>query len=152
MLKEPKVMRTIEPSQAVRHQYRDALIRIERRIDHDNEGQFLTVPIALVPLPCGGTAILELEAFEELMRQGFSDQWWAHPNGNKHAYVRTTHVAHGGRMFTVARLLAGGEHFTRTRYLDKNPLNLRVDNLKVGEGYSKGSEAFVMMDPANQDF
>lgn len=144
-------MLTIKPSLMPHHKYRTPFITYEARHDLTDMSRIIRVALAIVPLPCGGEAATELDAFNDLMDRAFSNQWWGHSNGGPNIYVRTTHRDHPGKMFTVARLLAGGERCTRTRYRDHDTFNLRRDNLKVREGYSKGHEADAMTAPAGLD-
>ena len=144
-------MHTLKPSLVPQPEYRRPFITYENRPDPDHEGKQIEVAIANVPLAGIGGQVAQLDAkdFDLLMEKGLSDQWWWHSNGMRHAYVRTGHLTSPGKMFTVARLIAGGQWGTRVRYRDGNALNLRRDNFKVREGYSKGREAAAMAETAD---
>lgn len=146
-------MHMLKPS-LIRHpEYRKPFLSYENRPDPDNKGEQIEVAIANVPLAGTGGQVAQLDAedYDRLMGMGFSDQWWWHSNGMRHAYVRTGHMTSPGKMFTVARLIAGGQWGTRVRYRDGNARNLRRDNLKVREGYSKGHEASAMAETAGDE-
>lgn len=85
-----------------------------------------------VPLASGkGHAELFAKSFDTLTAAGFSPLWSLNSNGNGRAYVkaRTTN-----NQRTVARLITQAGPGQQVDYLDGNPLNLRLDNLKVRRG------------------
>lgn len=140
-------MDIIEPSLVPPSVYRCPFITYETRPDPADKTAMVTVALANVRLQTGHVAQLDLEDFNRLMRGGFSDQWFLHSNGGRNSYVRTTQAGVKDKLFTVARLIVGGTWGTRVRYRDRNSLNLRRSNFKVGEGFSKGHEADALANP-----
>lgn len=138
-------MHTIKHTLVPHAEYRKPTLMYETRPDPE-DGRSIQAAVVNVPLSNAQVAQIDLEDYNLLMEKGFSDQWWAHSNGGKHAYVRTSRLDAPGKLFTVARLIAGGQWGTRVRYRNGNPLDLRQSNLKVREGFSKGHEAAALAD------
>ncbi len=71
------------------------------------------------------------------MADGYSDRLFWHQNGSGAAYLRTTHAAAPRRTFIPARFILGAGYGKHVRYRDKDPRNLRRDNLACGAGFAK---------------
>lgn len=137
----------IEPSHVQPIKHREPGITRETRPDPtDDGGSIIAVWVVNVTLACGKVALIDLPDFNAIMRQGFSNQWWLHSNGRGRAYVRTTRNDAPGVVATIGRLVTGGQFGTHVRYINKDPLDLRRNNLKVGDGASKGHEAAAMVE------
>lgn len=113
-------------------------------IPDTENGGLKTAFIVNVPLT-SGTVQCDLEPFNRLMDEGFSCLWFLHSNGGKKAYVRVPHRETPNRTLIVSRLLVGGRRGTHVRYVDGSPLNLRLSNLRMKEGFSKGHETAAII-------
>lgn len=107
--------------------------RVEIRRDPSGE------LVVLVPLTKDRTAVTTLAAFIGLMDAGISPNWCVNDNGQGTLYVRCERPRDfGGNKMMVARLIA--EPASRgfaVRYADRNPLNLRPDNLRLERGQTR---------------
>jgi hypothetical protein len=83
-----------------------------------------------VPLASGQEAILDIDAYHDLRRQGISGRWFAHPTGNGYRYVK---CQKGGAQVSVARLIVGAMPGEIVRYRNGDALNLLSSNLYVSK-------------------
>ncbi len=87
--------------------------------------------VVLVQLTKDRTAVTTLAAFIGLMEAGISPNWFSNGNGRGGVYVcAERQKAIGGNPVMVSRLLLVPPHRALVaRYRDRNPFNLRPDNL-----------------------
>ncbi len=121
--------------------------RIPRRpVIHttDTDGR----PIVLVPLANGARAKLFPRHYERLQRMGIGPNWYLNRAGTGQTYVRT-HIPAAlgwGNIAQVSRLIAcPGKPGFIVRHVDRDPLNLRLDNLRVvnSKTHAKAFEQFL---------
>lgn len=93
-----------------------------------------------VPLTGGAVAIVDAEDFDRLELMGFTGPWFLNSDGKGSAYVRTMLPGIGGNLGMVSRLILDTPRGKVIRYSDRNPLNLRRDNLVFDAGFSKQRE------------
>lgn len=91
--------------------------------------------VVLVRLTGGNIAVTTLAEFTSLMRAGISPNWFSNGNGQGNAYVCSSQpngTIHSpvmiARLLTVPRRLG-----LVVSYKDRNPFNLRPDNLMLEE-------------------
>lgn len=104
--------------------------------------------IVRVPLPNGQHAKLLRRHWEKLQRMGIGPNWYLNRAGTGQYYVRTVvPAAFGwGNLAQVSRLIAcPGKAGAIVRHIDHDPLNLRLDNLKVisSKTHAKAREQFL---------
>jgi hypothetical protein len=107
--------------------------------------------VIVVPLQASwGCARLFEEDFQRLIDAGLSPFWSYNSNGGGVSYVRAS--LSGGRcgeQVSLARLVAGAKKGQRVRYRDRDPRNLRSDNLYIERGYSRRHDrALVAVRPS----
>jgi hypothetical protein len=101
-------------------------VLITHEMDEDGE-----TPIVLVPLVnSDGKAILYQEDFNKLIALGLDPRWRINQG---QVYVR------GKKKISIARLILDTQEHERVSYRDKDPLNLRRNNLgnRPGRGTEK---------------
>lgn len=109
----------------------------------DADGQQL-VHIALANTDQRAT--LYVEDYQRLMDAGFSPNWQHAADGQGNAYATLSAYNPQGVdcLVPVARLIAGAEAGQTVRYADRNPLNLRIENLKLMRGTARyGATAWL---------
>lgn len=79
----------------------------------------------------GKTVWLRKEDYDRIIGTYGISSWFLNGSGNGYAYVR---LAHEGVNLMVARLVLGDHLRANVRLRDKNPFNLRKDNLYYGTG------------------
>ena len=92
-------------------------------LDKDDSGR------AIVLVPLGehqGTATLYQEDWRRLIDAGYRGSWFLDSNGTGSQYVK---LMHRGRNRRVARLLMDEPSNRVVRYRDRDPTNLRMENL-----------------------
>jgi hypothetical protein len=77
------------------------------------------------------TVWLRTEDYTRIISTYGISSWFLNSAGNGHAYVR---LAYKGINLMVARLVLGDCQRSNVRHRDKDPLNLRSDNLYYGIG------------------
>jgi hypothetical protein len=77
------------------------------------------------------TVWLRTEDYTRIISTYGISSWFLNSAGNGHAYVR---LAHKGINLMVARLVLGDCQRSNVRHRDKDPFNLRHDNLHYGIG------------------
>lgn len=113
-------------------------------LDHDGR-EITLVPLANHPEP----ARLLRTDFEALAETGITGQWTLNLNGTRtHGYVRCPASEATGCLVTVARLITRVGAGRTVRYRDRNPLNLRSDNLYLDRGRAKGRELALLAEAA----
>jgi hypothetical protein len=89
------------------------------------------VRVAIANSPKGETArLLEID-FDWLVSEGYGHGWYLMGNGKGRRYVRVN-LGGGtkpGTARTIANILMAPPRGKQVRFIDKNPLNLRRDNL-----------------------
>jgi hypothetical protein len=94
----------------------------------DSDGTPMTgVPLANASM----TVWLRTEDYTRIISTYGISSWFLNSAGNGHAYVR---LAHKGINLMVARLVLGDCQRSNVRHRDKDPLNLRSENLYYGIG------------------
>ncbi len=96
--------------------------------------------VVCVPLAKGlGPAVVDAADYDTLMRLGLSSQWLV--NGPAPGYVRAPVNGALGSLVGVSRIIMVAGAGRRVRYLDRNPLNLRRNNLRLVDGYATRIDA-----------
>lgn len=116
---------------------------IRKTIEFVENGGRKLVGISLGPNSDKGIAIIERDDLDFLIRLGLSLSWSTSPQGS---IVTSAHRAAGHKV-SVARVLLDAMPGTMIRYRDKNPLNLRKDNLELVKGYSKRRDRDFLTPP-----
>lgn len=93
-----------------------------------------------VPLTGGAVVIVDAADFDRLETMGFTGPWFLNSNGKGNVYVRTVLPGIGGNLGMVSRLILDTPAGKVIRYADRNPLNLRRENLVFDAGFSKQRE------------
>lgn len=101
--------------------------------------------VVFVPLANGkGIARVLPDDFDALVAAGFTKSWSLNSNGGGNAYVRAYQSNASGRHVTVARVIAGARSGQCIRYWDRDPTNLRADNLRMDRGYARRDDAALV--------
>lgn len=125
-----------------------SMIKTKRPISHfiDDNGQ----ACVLVPLANNkGKAIVYADRYAELAAQGLSLNWFLNANGSGSAYVKVRHPNGDNRV--VARIVAGAPYCREIRYRNRNPLDLRCNNLIVAEGGRAYKDCSTLPAPASTE-
>lgn len=96
--------------------------------------------LVLVPLAGDrGTATVDADAFDRLMAEGVSDQWFVGHDGGGRDYVCVANPERRGGLNMVARLILGPGPGGIVRYRNGDRMDLRWFNLMVTERVQKAS-------------
>jgi len=105
-------------------------------------------PTVRVPLASGkGPAVLDTADYEDLAAKGISLNWSLNSDGRGNAYVKT-HI--GGNVRAIARLITRAQAGEQVHYWDRNPLNLRGDNLYITRGGQATVDAAALLAQAEE--
>lgn len=105
--------------------------------------------VLFVPLGRSGvTAHIDKEDYERLIAAGVSRCWRLVRNSAASAYVRAPASREAGNAVTVARVLLNAGAGQKVCYRDRDPKNLRRDNLFIDKGYARRKDADLTEPPA----
>lgn len=102
----------------------------------------LSKPMIKVPLKNGGTAVVDVEDFERLVKGGLSPKWFLNGTGS-HQYVRAPSTTKGG-LVGVARLIAGAKEGEIVKYKNGDRTCLLRRNLEISKGFSRRVDMKVL--------
>jgi hypothetical protein len=115
-------------------------LRLPTHFTDENGRACVRVPLAR----CTLSAILYAEDYDRLIVGGISANWSFNYSGrNGHGYVRVK--VPGANTIVVARLVAGASFKRAVRYRHGNPLDLRLDNLRMVKGGRSHKDCLAML-------
>lgn len=101
----------------------------------------------LVPLSGsnGGSALVDLADYEQLLAAGLSQTWFYNANGRgSNFYVRADQRNASGKLVGVARLIAGAGRGEVVKYRDRDTRNLTRSNLYLAKGRALRNDELIV--------